>query len=58
MSLRFSKNKTVYENYKLLEQFIVKFDNSFGNILMKNLNEPLDAIREKVKKDVSDIINE
>jgi len=58
VSLRFNKNKSVIDNLKLLEQYTIKLDSTYGNILNKNLHEHVDEIREKIKNDVNNLRNE
>ena len=58
ITLRFNKNKSVTDNFKLLEQYTIKLDSTYGNILNKNLNEHVDKIREIIKNDVNDLRNE
>ena len=57
VTLKFNKNKTVADNYSLLEKYFIKLDSTFGNILKDNINEDVNVIREKIKNDVNDLIN-
>ncbi len=58
VTLRFNKSKSVTDNLKLLEQYTIRLDSTYGNILNKNMNEHMDEIRDKIKNDVNDLINE
>lgn len=56
--LKFNKNKTVDDNYQILKNYILNLDGEFGNILIDGLKDDENDIRQKIKNDIINIINE
>lgn len=55
--LLFSKNNTTEKNYREFEKYFLKLDKEFGKILLQNLDNSLDDIRDSTKLSVNEFIN-
>lgn len=54
--LLFSKNKTIDSNYKEFEKYVMKLDKDFGNILLQNIDQSPEEIRETTKEAINEFI--
>lgn len=55
--LLFNKNNTTDKNYKEFEKYLIKLDKEFGNILLQNIDNSLEDLRDSTKDAVNKYIN-
>jgi hypothetical protein len=54
--LLFSKSKTIAYNFKEFEKYVLQLDKDFGNILLQNIDNSPDEIRDTTKGTINEYI--
>lgn len=55
-NLLFSKSKTIDNNYKEFEKYVMQLNKDFGKILLQNIDKSNEDIRETTKETINEFI--